>query len=113
VLELQESPEAVKARLALLEGGAEDWCLTCRHLPKLDIAGNGLDEVTGRPVDELKISARSGNWVFYSSVFQSASLENYPRPGCDSILQRVLKIRPSSSRMAVNLPPLLQPVSNG
>ena len=55
MLELQESPEAVKARLALLEGGAEDWCLTCRHLPKLDIAGNGLDEVTGRPSSTLVV----------------------------------------------------------
>lgn len=30
----------------------------------IDMAGNGLDEVIGRPVDELKISARSGNSVF-------------------------------------------------
>ncbi len=79
----------------------------------VNMAVNGLGEVTGQPVDELKVSARSGNWVSCALVFQSASSENYPRPGWDSILQRVLKIRPSSSRMAVNLPPLLQPVSNG
>ena len=79
----------------------------------VDMAVNGFDEVTGQPVDELKISARSGNWVLRALVFQGASPEIYPRPRCDSILQRVLKIRPSSRRMAVNLPPLLQPVSNG
>ncbi len=79
----------------------------------VDMAVNGFDVMTGQPVDELKHSARSGNWVLCALVFQSASSENYPRPGCDSILQRVLKIRPSSRRMAVNLPPLLQPVSNG
>ena len=41
------------------------------------------------------------------------SREDYPSPGWDSILQRVLKICSSPKRMAVNLPLFEQPVSSG
>ena len=39
--------------------------------------------------------------------------EDYPSPGWDLILQRVLKIRSSPNRMAVNFPLFEHPVSSG
>jgi hypothetical protein len=38
--------------------------------------------------------------------------DDYPRPGWDLILRRVLKIRSSPWRMAVNFPLFEQPVSS-
>ena len=54
-----------------------------------------------------------GGGVAQGPASCSTASGNYPSPRCDSILQRVLKIRSSAKRMAVNFPPREQPVSNG